>query len=122
MRTPGPQPLDLLPRAGCRVGGGSAADAVDRPAVPRDAVLREPEDGGELGSLRGGGQPQALQRLMRLMGLEAVHPRPWTTAAAPGAKAYPYLLRDRQLTRVDGVWSSDITYVPMKHGFMYLMA
>jgi putative transposase len=48
-------------------------------------------------------------RLMALMGLEAVHPRPRTTVPAPGAKAYPYLLRDRTLTRVDEVWSSDIT-------------
>ena len=63
-----------------------------------------------------------VQRLMRLMGLEALHPRPRTTAAAPGAKAYPYLLRDRMLTHVDEVWSSDITYVPMRHGFMYLTA
>jgi len=63
-----------------------------------------------------------VQRLMGLMGLEAVHPKPRTTVAAPGAKAYPYLLRDRELTRVDEVWSSDITYVPMRHGFMYLTA
>ena len=63
-----------------------------------------------------------VQRLMALMGLEALHPKPRTTAAAPCAKAYPYLLRDRELTRVDEVWSSDITYVPMRHGFMYLTA
>jgi putative transposase len=63
-----------------------------------------------------------VQRLMGLMGLEAVHPKPRTTVAASGAKAYPYLLRDRKLTRVDEVWSSDITYVPMRHGFMYLTA
>jgi len=59
-----------------------------------------------------------VQRLMRLMGLEAVHPKPRTTVPASGAKSYPYLLRDRKLTRVDEVWSSDITYVPMRHGFM----
>jgi putative transposase len=63
-----------------------------------------------------------VQRLMRLMGLEGLHPRPRTTMAEPGARAYPYLLRDRVLTRVDEVWSSDITYVPMRHGFMYLTA
>ena len=63
-----------------------------------------------------------VQRLMTLMGLEALHPKPRTTATAPGAKAYPYLLRDRKLTRVDEVWSSDITYVPMRRGFMYLTA
>src|SRR5262249_13480945 len=45
-----------------------------------------------------------------------------TTIAAAGARAYPYLLRDRVLTHADEVWSSDITYVPMRHGFMYLTA
>jgi putative transposase len=63
-----------------------------------------------------------VQRLMAKMGLEALFPRPRTTIAAADARVYPYLLRDRQLTRVDEVWSSDITYVPMKHGFMYLTA
>jgi putative transposase len=63
-----------------------------------------------------------VRRLMALMGLEGLHPRPKTTVAASEARSYPYLLRDRVLTRVDEVWSSDITYVPMKHGFMYLTA
>jgi len=63
-----------------------------------------------------------VQRLMAKMGLEAIFPRPRTTIAATDARVYPYLLRDRELTRVDEVWSSDITYVPMRHGFMYLTA
>jgi putative transposase len=63
-----------------------------------------------------------VQRLMAQMGLEAIFPRPRTTIAATAARVYPYLLRDRVLTRVDEVWSSDITYVPMRHGFMYLTA
>jgi putative transposase len=63
-----------------------------------------------------------VQRLMALMGLEAVFPRPRTTTAAPDARVYPYLLRDRELTHVNEVWSSDITYVPINHGFMYLTA
>ena len=63
-----------------------------------------------------------VQRLMRLMGLEGLFPGRRTTIAMPGVKAYPYLLRDRKLTRIDEVWSSDITYVPMRHGFMYLTA
>ena len=50
-----------------------------------------------------------VQRLMTLMGLEGLHPGPRTTIAAPDARAYPYLLRDRVLTHVDEVWSSDIT-------------
>jgi putative transposase len=63
-----------------------------------------------------------VQRLMRLMGLEGLFPGRRTSIAEPGAKAYPYLLRDRTLSRIDEVWSSDITYVPMRHGFMYLTA
>jgi putative transposase len=63
-----------------------------------------------------------VQRLMTVMGLEGLHPGPRTTIAAPDARAYPYLLRDRVLTRADEVWSSDITYVPMRRGFMYLTA
>ncbi len=63
-----------------------------------------------------------VRRLMALMGLEALHPRPRTTMAAPDARAYPYLLRDRELTHVDEGWSSDITYMPMRRGFMYLTA
>jgi putative transposase len=63
-----------------------------------------------------------VQRLMAQMGLEAIFPRSRTTITATDARVYPYLLRDRELTRVDEVWSSDITYVPMRHGFMYLTA
>ncbi len=65
---------------------------------------------------------QRVQRLMGVMGLEAVHPRPRTSTADPNARVYPYLLRDRELTHIDEVWSSDITYIPMRHGFMYLTA
>jgi putative transposase len=63
-----------------------------------------------------------VQRLMGVMGLEALHPRPRTSTADPNARVYPYLLRDRELTHIDEVWSSDITYIPMRHGFMYLTA
>jgi putative transposase len=63
-----------------------------------------------------------VRRLMALMGLEGLDPKRRTTVVDPNAKAYPYLLRDRVLTRIDEVWSSDITYVPMRRGFMYLTA
>jgi putative transposase len=63
-----------------------------------------------------------VRRLMALMGLEGLDPVRRTTVVDPAARAYPYLLRDRVLTRVDEVWSSDITYVPMRRGFMYLTA
>jgi putative transposase len=63
-----------------------------------------------------------VQRLMRLMGLEALVPRPGTSKAAPENKIYPYLLRDLTITEPNHVWASDITYVPMAHGFLYLVA
>jgi putative transposase len=63
-----------------------------------------------------------VQRLMRQMGLEAVYPKRRTTKPAGGHKIYPYLLRNLQITRPDQVWSSDITYIPLRHGFLYLVA
>src|SRR5262249_8958237 len=61
-------------------------------------------------------------RLMRLMGLEAIYPRPRLTAAGRGHRIYPYLLRQVRIERPDQVWSADITYVPLVSGFMYLAA
>jgi putative transposase len=63
-----------------------------------------------------------VQRLMRLMGLEAVYPKPKLSRAGRGHKIYPYLLRDMTIERPDQVWSTDITYVPLACGFMYLAA
>jgi putative transposase len=61
-----------------------------------------------------------VQRLMRLMGLEAIYPKPRLTQRKWQHRVYPYLLRDLTVVRPDQVWSSDITYVPMPTGFMYL--
>jgi len=63
-----------------------------------------------------------VQWLMRIMGLEAVGPRRGTTRPAPGHKIYPYLLRNVEILRPDQVWSTDITYLPLRHGFLYLVA
>ena len=63
-----------------------------------------------------------VQRLMRVMGLEAIYPKPRLSAAGRGHKIYPYLLRGVKIERPDQVWSTDITYVPMPSGFMYLAA
>jgi len=63
-----------------------------------------------------------VQRVMRRMGLEALVPRPGTSKAAPENKIYPYLLRGLTITEPNHVWASDITYIPMAHGFLYLVA
>jgi len=63
-----------------------------------------------------------VQRLMRLMGLEAIYAKPKTSAACPGHRIYPYLLRGVRVERPDQVWSADITYIPLAAGFMYLAA
>lgn len=62
------------------------------------------------------------QRLMRVMGLQAIYSRPRTSRPATGHKIYPYLLRDLKITRPDQVWSTDITYLPLAHGYLYLTA
>jgi putative transposase len=63
-----------------------------------------------------------VQRLMRLMGLEAIYPKPRTSVPGAPVKRYPYLLRNLEITRPNQVWSADITYVPMRRGFLYLVA
>jgi putative transposase len=63
-----------------------------------------------------------VQRLMRVMGLEAIYPKPRLSLAGKGHRIYPYLLRGVTVERRDQVWSTDITYVPMPSGFMYLAA
>jgi putative transposase len=63
-----------------------------------------------------------VQRLMRMMGLEAIYPKPKLSVAGRGHRIYPYLLRDVRIERADQVWSTDITYIPLAAGFMYLAA
>ena len=61
-------------------------------------------------------------RLMRVMDIEAIYPKPGTSQSQPGHEIYPYLLRNKAITGPDQVWCLDITYLPMRHGFMYLVA
>jgi putative transposase len=63
-----------------------------------------------------------VQRLMRQMGIAALHPRKGTSRPAKGHKIYPYLLRGLEITGPNQVWSADITYIPMARGFVYLVA
>jgi putative transposase len=78
----------------------------------RDLLNKE---GVEIGRCR-------VTTLMRLMGIEALYRRPFTSKPAPGHKVYPYLLRGVTIDRPNQVWAMDITYVPMARGFVYLTA
>jgi putative transposase len=63
-----------------------------------------------------------VRRLMRIMGIAALGPKPKVTKPAPGHKIYPYLLRDLAIDRPNQVWAADITYIPIGRGFLYLVA
>jgi len=62
-----------------------------------------------------------VRRLMALMGLRAIYRRPHTSDPYPGHKVYPYLLRDLAVTKANQVWCTDISYIPMRRGFLYLV-
>jgi putative transposase len=66
--------------------------------------------------------PKRVARLMRVMGLEAIYPKPRTSQHTPGHRVYPYWLRGRSIRRVNHVWSTDITYIRLRSGFIYLVA
>ena len=63
-----------------------------------------------------------VSRLMEVMGIEAVYPKPKLSQAGEGHRIYPYLLRGTTVERVNQVWSTDITYIRMAQGFLYLVA
>ena len=63
-----------------------------------------------------------VSRLMRVMGIAAIYPKPRLSRRCEKHPVFPYLLRGVRVERVDQVWSTDITYVPMRKGFMYLAA
>ena len=63
-----------------------------------------------------------VKTLMQRMGVEALYRKPRTTKPEPGHKIYPYLLRGVAITRPNQVWATDITYIPMARGFVYLAA
>ena len=66
--------------------------------------------------------PKRVRRLLRVMGLEAIYAKPRLSIPAPGHRIYPYLLRDVTIDHPDQCWASDITYIRMRGGFIYLVA
>jgi putative transposase len=107
-----------------------ATESVDNLRLMRridEEYLRHPCKGSRQMSawLRAQGESanrKRVQRLMRLMGLEAIYPKPRTTRRNLAHKIHPYLLRDVEILRPNHVWSTDITYVPLKGGYLYLTA
>lgn len=63
-----------------------------------------------------------IQRLMRLMGIQAIYPKPRLSIGGKDHKIYPYLLKNLTINRADQVWCADITYIRLAHGFVYLVA
>jgi putative transposase len=63
-----------------------------------------------------------VRRFMYEMGIEAIYPKPNLSKPMPGHKVYPYLLRNKSITGPNQAWSIDITYIRLKHGFIYLTA
>ena len=63
-----------------------------------------------------------VRRLMRQMGLEAIYPKPRTSLPSQGHKVYPYLLKGLHISHPNQVWATDLTYIPLERGFMYLVA
>src|SRR2546422_507593 len=75
-----------------------------------------------LGGQGGNVNRKRVQRLMQKMGIEAIYPRPRLSDPAPGHRVYPYRLRGLAITRPNQVWSTDITYIRLRSGFVYLVA
>ena len=87
-----------------------------------EEYLRTPFYGSRKLAVVLGVNRKRVQRLMRWMGLEAIYQQRRTTRPGAGHKIYPYLLRNMAITRPNQVWSTDITYIPLRHGFLYLVA
>lgn len=106
---------------------GASADNLELMRLIDEMYLRHPYYGSRRMTtvLRRDGHDvnrKRVQRLMRLMGLEAMAPGPHTSRPHPEHPVYPYLLRDLVVDRPNQVWATDITYIPMQHGWGYLVA
>src|SRR5215472_15372941 len=110
-----------LPEAGRGQCRGSGNHGADRPAVPGAALLRLAADGGVAGDPGHVVNRKQVRRLMRLAGLVAIYQRPNTSKPAVAHKIYPYLLGGLAIEQVNQVWCSDVTYIPMAKGFLYLV-
>jgi transposase InsO family protein len=115
--------IGLLLRSGERDGAEPDADAFDRRAIHKASRVWGAADDTLAEGRRGPrGESQANSGVDAKMGLQAITPGPHTSKPTQGHRIYPYLLRKVKIERVNQVWRTDITYIPMRHGFMYLAA
>ena len=121
MRLAGYQPLLVVLPANRGRRRGLGVDGPHRPTVPEDTFLRIQKDDCLAQQSRTPGQPQAGPPADAAIGLEAIYRRPNTSKPNPGHKVYN-LLRGLEINRVNQVWATDITYIPMARGFLYLVA
>ncbi|WP_371258969.1 IS3 family transposase [Ectothiorhodospira sp. BSL-9] len=133
-----PQAVDVSVRRQCQLLDISRSSVYYRPKPTQDSdlelmrlideeYLRRPFYGSRrmrayLNRLSHPVNRKRVQRLMRQMGLHAVYPRPRTSRPGEGHQIYPYLLRDLVIDRPNQVWATDVTFIPMARGFMYLVA
>lgn len=87
-----------------------------------ELYLERPFYGSRRMAIELGVNRKRIQRLMRILGIEALYPKPNLSRAAPDHQVYPYLLRGLAIDHANHVWSTDITYIPMRCGFLYLTA
>jgi HTH-like domain len=107
-----------LPPAGRDQRGRLHDHGADRSAVPGPSGLWLAADGGWLATQGHLVNRKRIQRLMRLAGLVAIYQQPNTSKPAAAHKIYPYLLGGISIERVNQVWCSDVTYIPMAKGFL----
>ena len=115
VRAVGPEPVEVVLQP--------AGESAENLALMRridEQYLKTPFYGSRRMAEALGVNRKCVQRLMRLMGLEAIYPKPRLSQRNEEHRIYPYLLRNVAIVRPNQVWSSDITYVPMPQGWMYL--
>src|SRR5438477_8552626 len=119
MPVAGGAPLISVPQAGRGRRGGSCDYGADRSALSGPALLWLAPDGGMAGDPRPSRQSQAGAAPDAVVGIGGDLQRPKTSKPAAAHKIYPYLLRGLAIERVNQVWCSDVTYIPMAKGFLY---
>src|SRR5215468_10490605 len=121
MSVAGAAPLITVSQAGRDQRAGSCDYGADRLALSGPAYYGSRRMAAWLATQGHRVNRKRVQRLMRLLGLAAIYQRPNTSKPAEGHKIYPYLLRGLAIERVNQVWCSDVTYIAMAKGFLYLV-